>query len=148
MNGAFDLDRFVIAQDPVFEAVLLELRQGQKREHWIWFIFPQLRGLGRSWEADHFGIASLEEADAYLRHPILGQRLVECTAIVNRIDGHSTQEIFGGIDSIKFRSSMTLFAEIEPHKKVFTDALEKYFGGEPDRLTLEMLRRGQQAAKA
>ena len=148
MNEAFDLERFVIAQDPVFETVLLELCQGRKREHWIWFIFPQLRGLGHSWEADHFGIASREEADAYLKHSILGQRLVECTSLVNRIGGHSIQEIFGGIDSVKFRSSMTLFAEVEPHKKVFAEALEKYFGGVPDQLTLEMLRRSQQAAKA
>ena len=112
MKNPFDLERFVTAQDPVFESVLFELRQGRKRGHWIWFIFPQLRGLGSSWEANHYGITSRAEANAYLNHPILVQRLVGCTALVNQIVGHPIQDVFGGIDSVKFRSSMTVVSMV------------------------------------
>jgi uncharacterized protein (DUF1810 family) len=146
MKDPFDLQRFVTAQDPLLADVLEELRRGQKASHWMWFIFPQLRGLGGSWAADHFGIASRAEADAYLRHPVLGQRLLGCTALVNQIEGSSIQKIFGGIDSIKFRSSMTLFDQVDADKRVFAAALHKYFDGEVDRLTLDMLERGQNAA--
>jgi uncharacterized protein (DUF1810 family) len=133
------LQRFVDAQDPVFDRVCAELGQGQKRSHWIWFIFPQIQGLGHSQMADKYAIASREEAAAYLQHPILGPRLRECTRLVNRIEGRSIGQIFGYPDDLKFRSSMTLFAHATSENEVFLSALEKYFGGESDRLTLELL---------
>jgi len=148
MSDTFDLQRFVIAQDPVFAGVLAELRRGQKTSHWMWFIFPQFRGLGSSWEADHFGITSRAEAVAYLQHSVLGPRLLDCTRLVNQMAGSSVQKIFGGIDSVKFRSSMTLFVQVAVDKTVFAGALEKYFGGEADQLTLDMLARNQNAAGA
>ena len=106
----------------------------------MWFIFPQLRGLGSSWNAEYFGIVSLAEAEAYLEHPILGQRLRDCTGLVNVAEGRTAEAIFGGIDSVKFRSSMTLFAEASESGEIFEQALAKYFGGAPDRLTLEKLK--------
>jgi len=139
MNDPFDLQRFVDAQDSVFERVHIELRAGCKTSHWMWFIFPQLRGLGHSPVAQKFAISSLEEAGAYLKHPILGPRLRECTRLVNAVQGRAIEEIFGYPDDMKFRSSMTLFARASSDNRIFTDALEKYFGGEPDRLTLEQL---------
>jgi uncharacterized protein (DUF1810 family) len=134
-----DLQRFVDAQDPVYEGVLLELRDGRKRSHWMWFIFPQLRGLGGSRLATTFGIDGLEEARAYLAHPVLGPRLRDCTTLVNRIEGRSIEAIFSLVDGVKFRSSMTLFARAADDNQVFLDALEKYFGGAQDPLTLERL---------
>src|SRR5215467_5629624 len=106
----YNLKRFVAAQDPVFEQVRGELRAGRKRSHWMWFIFPQIRGLGQSSTALHFGISSLQEARAYLRHPLLGSRLRECTALVNALQDRSIEEVFGYPDHLKFRSCMTLFA--------------------------------------
>lgn len=148
MDDPFDLQRFVVAQDPVFASVLAELRRGRKTEHWMWFIFPQLRGLGSSSEASHFGIASREEAVAYMKHPVLGPRLLECTTLVNQIAASSIQKIFGGIDSVKFRSSMTLFGQVAVDTRVFAEALEKYFSGKADQLTLDMLADNQKAADA
>jgi uncharacterized protein (DUF1810 family) len=142
-DDPFNLQRFVDAQDREFESVLFELRSGAKRGHWIWFIFPQLAGLGKSGNSEFFGISSRPEAEAYLRHPILGQRLRHCTAIVNGLDGHSINAILGGLDSVKFRSSMTLFSEIGQDTQVFEQALEKYFSGEADPLTLGILRRAE-----
>jgi uncharacterized protein (DUF1810 family) len=113
----------------------------------MWFIFPQLKGLGKSWNATHYAISSIEEAHAYLRHPILGPRLLECTELVNAIEGRSIEEIFGDIDSVKFRSSMTLFAKADPSKPVFTTALETCFTGQRDPLTLELLKKHAEAAK-
>jgi uncharacterized protein (DUF1810 family) len=139
MSDSFDLERFLGAQNPDFEDVLVELRRGCKKGHWMWFVFPQLKGLGHSRMADKFGISSRAEAEAYLAHPILGSRLIECTRLVNLIEGHSIEEIFGEIDTLKFRSSMTLFAEVAADGSVFADALRKYFAGRPDRLTLERL---------
>lgn len=142
-NGSddpFDLNRFVSAQDPMWSHVLAELRAGVKRSHWIWFIFPQMKGLGRSPTADHFGIGSLKEAGAYARHPLLGPRLVECTQLVNLIQGRTINQILGSPDDLKFRSSITLFARAAPDITVFNDALKKYFNGQPDPLTLELLR--------
>jgi uncharacterized protein (DUF1810 family) len=139
VDAPFDLQRFVNAQDPVYETVCSELRAGQKRSHWMWFIFPQLRGLGHSAMAEAFGIASREEAAAYLDHPVLGPRLLECTRLVNLVKGRSISQILGYPDDLKFRSSMTLFASVAPDDQVFKDALEKYFDGEPDPLTLEKL---------
>ena len=135
----FDLERFVEAQDPVYAQVCRELRQGRKQGHWMWFIFPQLKGLGQSFMASRFGISGADEARAYLAHPVLGPRLAECTSLVNRVEGVSVDEIFGYPDTLKFRSSMTLFAHVSSGSNVFADALEKYYGGEPDQLTLEML---------
>jgi uncharacterized protein (DUF1810 family) len=134
-----DLQRFVDAQNPVIEQVRAELRQGRKQSHWMWFIFPQLRGLGHSPMAAQFGISSRHEADAYLKHPILGPRLGECTQLVNLVEGRSVEAIFGYPDHLKFRSSMTLFANATSENQVFKDALQKYFAGEPDRLTVERL---------
>jgi len=135
----FDLERFVEAQNPVYGQVCCELRQGRKQGHWIWFIFPQLKGLGHSFMANKFGISSADEARAYLAHSILGPRLAECTSLVNGVEGVSIDEIFGYPDTLKFRSSMTLFAHVSSGSNVFADALEKYFAGEPDPLTLDML---------
>jgi uncharacterized protein (DUF1810 family) len=109
---ALDLDRFVVAQDPVYARVRAELAAGAKTSHWMWFIFPQLRGLGRSAMADHFGIADRAEAEAYLRHPVLGERLRECTRLVLAVRGRDATGIFGTPDDMKFHSSMTLFAEV------------------------------------
>jgi uncharacterized protein (DUF1810 family) len=134
-----DLDRFVQAQDRVLPAVRRELAEGRKRTHWMWFVFPQLRGLGQSPTALHYGIASLAEAEAYLAHPLLGPRLEECTALVNAVTGRSLHAIFGSPDDMKFHSSMTLFAAARPGASVFQEALEKYCGGVPDQRTLELL---------
>jgi len=139
MEDTFNLDRFVRAQAAVFAQVLAELRAGRKRSHWIWFIFPQVKGLGHSPQSDYYGIGSLEEAAAYLRHPLLGPRLVECTQLVNLVEGRTIREILGWPDDLKFRSSMTLFGRAAPENPVFQEALTKYFGGEPDSLTLELM---------
>lgn len=139
MADSFDLERFVEAQGPVLEQVRSELRRGQKRGHWMWFVFPQIKGLGRSETAVFYAIGSREEAAAYLKHPVLGPRLVECTRLVLGVKGRSSEQIFGEIDSLKFRSSITLFAQVTLKETVFQEALEKYFEGEVDAATLEML---------
>jgi uncharacterized protein (DUF1810 family) len=139
LNDPHDLERFVEAQSRVYDTVRAELRQGSKRSHWMWFIFPQIRGLGSSATAVHFAIASREEAAAYLKHPVLGPRLVECARLVLGAKGRTSEQIFGEIDSMKFRSSMTLFAEATLKETAFQEALEKYFDGETDTLTLEIL---------
>ena len=139
MNDPHGLKRFVDAQNPVYGQVLVELHNGRKEGHWMWFIFPQLRGLGHSHMATAFGIASRQEAEAYLEHAILGPRLRECTRLVNLIEGRSINQIFGHPDDLKFRSSMTLFASVALDNQVFKDALQSYFAGQPDRLTLERL---------
>ena len=139
MDHPYDLQRFVSAQNPVYEQVRAELRGGRKESHWIWYIFPQLRGLGHSQTAAAFGIASREEAEAYLRHPVLGERLRECTRLVTLVEGRSISQIFGYPDELKFRSSMTLFSSVTPDNQIFKNALQKYFAGEPDHLTLERL---------
>jgi|SRR6516162_4729844 len=138
-NDAYDLQRFVDAQNPRFEGVRAELRSGRKTSHWMWFIFPQIKGLGHSPLARKFAISSREEADAYLRHSILGPRLRECTQIVNLIEGRSIEQIFGSPDDLKFRSCMTLFAHATADNQLFMDALQKYCGGKSDLLTLERL---------
>ncbi len=139
MDDPYNLQRFVSAQNPFFDQVCSELRHGRKMGHWMWFMFPQLEGLGFSWMASKYGISSREEAEAYLKHPILGPRLRDCTSIVNRVEGRSVEKIFGSIDTLKFRSSMTLFANVTQDNAVFLEALEKYFSGQPDPLTLERL---------
>ena len=142
----YNLQRFVDAQQPVFAGVIVELGQGRKRSHWMWFIFPQLKGLGRTAQSTFFGISSVQEAAAYLQHPVLGPRLTQCTQLVNAVEGRSAEDIFGEIDAMKFRSSMTLFANATPahttpENQIFTDALEKYFAGEFDPLTIDYLRK-------
>ncbi len=139
MARDYDLGRFVSAQDGVIEQVVRELRQGQKHSHWMWFIFPQIAGLGQSATARRFAIGSLAEAEAYLEHPVLGPRLRECTRLVNAIEGRPIEEIFGYPDDLKFRSSMSLFARATADNRIFLDALEKYFAGVPDPFTLEQL---------
>jgi uncharacterized protein (DUF1810 family) len=142
VDKSFDLRRFVDAQDRVYDTVLTELRAGAKRSHWIWFVFPQLRGLGRSGTAHHYGIASLDEARAYLAHPVLGPRLRECTRLVAAIDGRSVDEIFGWPDNMKVRSSMTLFMHATDDPDVSADfrgVLDKFYAGEEDPATLELL---------
>ena len=139
MDDPFDLERFVEAQAPVYERVRSELHEGRKRSHWMWFVFPQIEGLGSSAMARRFAIASREEAEAYLAHPVLGPRLLECTRLVNIVAGSSIAQIFGSPDDMKFRSSMTLFAGVAADDPVFEEALRKHFGGEPDPLTLKRL---------
>ena len=135
----FDLERFVEAEEPVYAQVCAELREGRKRSHWMWFIFPQIRGLGHSPTAQHFAIRSRAEAEAYLRHPVLGTRLRECTALANAVEGRGVSDIFSYPDDLKFRSSMTLFAEVAPEIPVFRQALDKYFEGAPDERTAGMM---------
>ena len=135
----YNLDRFVRAQDGVFDRVLRELRSGVKMGHWMWFIFPQIKGLGQSPISIEFAISSQNEARAYLQHSVLGPRLKECTRLVLLVEGRSVEEIFGSPDDMKFRSSMTLFAQVSPDDDIFLRALQKYFGGVPDRLTLDRL---------
>jgi uncharacterized protein (DUF1810 family) len=139
MNDPHNLQRFVEAQDRVFSQVILELRQGRKAGHWMWFIFPQIKGLGHSPTARMFGISSLEEAKDYLAHPVLGPRLRECTQLVNLQEDRSAYQIFGYPDELKFRSCMTLFANAASDNGIFLAALEKYYKGEPDSLTLAKL---------
>jgi uncharacterized protein (DUF1810 family) len=139
MDERFDLERFVQAQQAVYAAVCAELRAGAKRSHWMWFIFPQLRGLGSSPSAQHYGLASLAEARAYLDHPVLGARLRECTRCLLLLEGRSAAEIFGYPDELKLRSCLTLFERAAPQEELFGEALRKYYGGQPDVRTLELL---------
>ena len=140
MSGGYDLARFVDAQDSggTYERALAELRAGRKSSHWMWFVFPQIAGLGRSGMAERYAISSLEEASAYLAHPVLGPRLVECANAVVQHGDRSAEQIFGGIDAVKLRSSMTLFARAEPAEPVFARVLELFFAG-PDPATEERL---------
>jgi uncharacterized protein (DUF1810 family) len=133
------LDRFVTAQDAVYDRVLAELRAGRKRSHWMWFVFPQIAGLGMSPTSQHYAIASLDEARAYLAHPTLGPRLRECAALVAASEASSAELLFGGIDAIKLRSSMTLFHRADPDDPTFPAVLDKYFDGRADPATDERL---------
>ena len=154
MDDRYDLTRFAAAQEPLFDRVRAELAAGRKDSHWMWFVFPQLQGLGSSATARRYALASVEEARAYLAHPVLGARLRECTRLVNGIEGRTIEEIFGYPDHLKFRSCMTLFerAAVDPGHgagtvsagdaggaQVFREALGKYFAGEEDPLTLRLL---------
>lgn len=147
-DDPFQLQRFVDAQELVFPTALAELRAGRKETHWIWFIFPQLRALGRSPTANFYGIASLDEARAYLDHPLLADRLAQVTDAVLVHRGRSAHDIFSSPDDLKFRSSMTLFDEAADHETPrFRAALESYFKGEPDKRTLGLLRRDRPISK-
>lgn len=139
MGDPFRLQRFVDAQDPVYDAVRDELRAGRKRTHWMWFVFPQLAGLGRSDMARRYAIASRDEAIAYLAHPVLGPRLRECARLVLDIEDRSIGEIFGAPDDLKLRSSLTLFAAVAPEEPVFAACLRHHFPEGPDALTLARL---------
>ncbi|SFI26587.1 Uncharacterized protein, DUF1810 family [Collimonas sp. OK307] len=139
MNDQYNLQRFVTAQQPVFDIVREELSAGRKRSHWMWFIFPQIQGLGHSEMASRYAISSFDEAKAYLAHPLLGPRLLECSRLVEAVDGRSIEDIFGYPDYMKFQSSMTLFAKAATGNQVFNDCLQKYFEGEPDQSTLGKL---------
>jgi uncharacterized protein (DUF1810 family) len=135
----FDLKRFVDAQASVYDTVVDELRAGRKRSHWMWFVFPQLRGLGSSPTAVHYGISALDEALAYLDHHLLGPRLRECVGLVNQVQGRSAGEIFGWPDDLKLRSSMTLFARATEDNQDFLALLDKYYGGVQDPETVARL---------
>jgi len=139
VDDIHDLQRFVAAQEPVFAQVCRELAAGEKRSHWMWFVFPQVAGLGHSPTARRFAIASQDEARAYLAHPLLGPRLRQCVTLVNAVEGRSAHDIFGSPDDVKFRSSMTLFAAAASDREIFLAALQKYYGGAPDPLTLARL---------
>jgi uncharacterized protein (DUF1810 family) len=140
MTDRFDLQRFVDAQAPVYPRVLAELRQGRKQSHWMWFIFPQIAGLGHSPMAQRFAIASRAEALAYLGHGVLGSRLRECTALVNAVEGRTINEILGSPDDLKFRSSMTLFGAVSS-EALFAQAIAKFYGGVEDQQTMDLLER-------
>jgi uncharacterized protein (DUF1810 family) len=142
MAEKFDLDGFVTAQAPVFDTALGELQAGRKRSHWMWFVFPQLRGLGMSEMARFYGIASRDEARAYLNHPVLGKRLDLCTRAVLDAKAPSLHAIFGSPDDLKFRSSMTLFDAVSEKGSVHRQALDRWCGGAPDERTLALLRQG------
>jgi uncharacterized protein (DUF1810 family) len=141
MPDPFELERFVAAQDQAgtYDAAVVELRAGRKRSHWMWFVFPQIAGLGQTPTSRRYAISSLAEAQAYLAHPVLGPRLIECASIVAGLRGSTAQDIFGGIDAIKLRSSMTLFARADPGNPVFRAVLDDYYGGVPDEATDRLL---------
>ena len=140
-DDPFDLQRFVPAQDDLatYDGALRELRAGYKRSHWMWFVFPQLAGLGRSPTAEHFGIHGAAEARAYLAHPVLGPRLVECATALTELDARDPEAVLGGIDALKLRSSMTLFDAVAEDQQVFRAVLDRYYGGAADRTTLSLL---------
>jgi uncharacterized protein (DUF1810 family) len=134
-----DLARFVTAQADSYDRALAELRAGQKRTHWMWYVFPQLAGLGRSDMARRYAISSLAEADAYLRHPLLGARLVACAEAILAVQGRTARQILGLPDDLKLRSSATLFARVSPAGSVFHQLIDRYFDGQPDATTLDLL---------
>jgi len=138
MASDFDLQRFVAAQEGVMDSVREELRAGRKRSHWMWFVFPQLRGLGTSAMAQRYGIASLEEARAYLAHPVLGPRLRECCELMLAVTGRSAHEILGSPDDLKFRSCVTLFSLAAPDEPLFRRCLDRFHEGAPDTRTLAL----------
>jgi uncharacterized protein (DUF1810 family) len=139
MDDPYDLDRFVTAQDRVWDQVRLELEDGDKRSHWMWFVFPQIAGLGRSPTAQRYAISSLDEARAYLAHPVLGPRLLDCVRLLNAHEGLSAHQIFGHPDDMKLRSCLTLFAHATTDEDPFTPALARFYGGLEDPETLRRI---------
>ena len=137
IDDPYDLERFVVAQDAGggYAAAAAELRAGMKTGHWMWFVFPQIAGLGASSMSQRYAISSLDEARAYLAHPILGARLVECTSVLAELEGRTAQDVFGTVDAVKLRSSMTLFARAAPDDPVFLEVLDRYFDGRADEAT-------------
>jgi uncharacterized protein (DUF1810 family) len=141
-DDRFDLNRFVQAQEQVYPQALSEIKRGHKRSHWMWFIFPQIDGLGSSSTAKFYAIKSKDEAKAYLNHPLLGRRLVECAEVLLKLQGKSAEEIFGYPDDLKLRSSVTLFASVSEPGSVFSRVLDQYYGSQPDARTRELLKQG------
>jgi uncharacterized protein (DUF1810 family) len=139
MSDSYDLQRFEAAQEGVYEGALDELRAGRKTGHWMWFIFPQIAGLGMSAMSRRYAISSLAEARAYLSHPVLGPRLAECARVLTDLRGRSAHDIFGGIDSVKLRSSMTLFARASEDGSIYQEVLDRYFDGGADEQTIARL---------
>ena len=140
VRQGMDFDHFIAAQDPVYAEVVRELADGKKCSHWMWFIFPQLRGLGYSATSQKFALGSLDEARRYLEHPVLGTRLRECTELVLKTQNRTAEDIFGSVDAMKLRSSMTLFSLCSPTNGLFDLVIEKYFAGKKDDRTIELLR--------
>lgn len=140
MEDKYKLTRFLDAQNQVYLNALSEIRKGKKQTHWMWFIFPQLKGLGRSSTADYYGITGLEEASAYLQHPVLGKHLVQIASALLESQGRTASDIFGSPDDMKLRSSMTLFSQVENTDPVFQKVLDKYFQGKPDEVTLKIVK--------
>ena len=138
-DDPFHLSRFVEAQAKDYSIALAELRAGKKQTHWIWYVLPQLRGLGSSSMATFYGIGSVQEAEAYLAHPVLGRRLRECVAAMNGLEGRSAVQVLGQVDAAKFRSCVTLFGIVDPNEPAFSEALNKYFANIPDEATLALL---------
>jgi uncharacterized protein (DUF1810 family) len=139
VSDPFDLQRFVAAQAHTYDQALAEIRSGRKRTHWMWFVFPQIEGLGRSGMAQRYAIRDLDEARAYAAHPVLGRRLVECAQALTALDTEDPAEVFGPVDAMKLHSSMTLFARAEPEEPAFREVLDHYFGGTPDAATTSRL---------
>jgi uncharacterized protein (DUF1810 family) len=139
MTDRHELHRFVDAQTDTYAQALSELRTGRKTSHWMWFVFPQVAGLGRSATAQRYAIAGLDEARAYLAHPVLGPRLVECAQALTELPGRDAAAVFGPVDAMKLRSSMTLFAHADPAQPVFRAVLDQYFGGQEDEATTARL---------
>jgi len=139
VGDPYDLERFVHAQEEDYEQALSEIRSGRKRSHWMWYVFPQFDGLGASWSSKHYSVKSVAEARAYLAHPVLGRRLVECAEATLRVDGRSAAEIFGSPDDMKLRSCATLFAHVSPEGSVFHRIIDTYFQGKPDDRTLRLI---------
>lgn len=139
MEDQFNLERFIVAQEKVYSTVIKELKSGTKISHWMWFVFPQIEGLGRTEIAKKYAIKSLDEAKSYVAHPVLGKRLQECIELVLDIDEKSANDIFGYPDDLKFKSSMTLFLRAAPHIDLFQRAINKYYDGQQDRLTIKFL---------
>ena len=135
----FDLNRFILAQNRIYDRAIAEIRNGKKQTHWMWYIFPQIDGLGFSTTTKHYSLKSLQEAREYLAHPILGARLLECSECILAFEGQSISDLFGYPDDLKLRSSMTLFAHLSDTHSVFTRVLNRFFNGEPDDRTLNIL---------
>ncbi|MFS0736140.1 DUF1810 domain-containing protein [Sphingomonas sp. 1P06PA] len=143
----FDLDRFVMAQQTTYDRALTELRHGRKTSHWMWFIFPQVAGLGRSETARHYAIGSIEEAQAYLAHPLLSARYRECVGVLDTLEGTTADAVFGAVDAAKLRSSLTLFIEAAPDEPFFATAIQRWFGGERDQRTIDILATSETGGK-
>jgi uncharacterized protein (DUF1810 family) len=139
LEDPYNLLRFLEAQEPIYGQVCAELRAGRKRTHWMWFVFPQMRGLGRSSMAEEFGISSFQEAQAYAAHPVLGERLPECCGLLLQLESDDASAIFGFPDNLKLRSCMTLFARAAPDSAIYREVLAKFFGGEEDAATLRLI---------
>ena len=144
MNDIFLLQRFVDAQSSTYENIVRELTQGQKRTCWMWFVFPQVIGLGHTYTAKKYAIKSIEEAEAYISHPTLGKRLQECTHIILKTANRSAEQIFGYPDNLKFKSSMTLFKQVSNDKKIFADSIAKFYDGKEDKMTIKILKQWQE----